>query len=46
VIHEPARAGDVRHSTASIERLRAAGFAPACEFDAALAETVEWFRAL
>lgn len=43
VRHAPVRAGDVRHSTADISRLLAAGFTPASDFDAALAETVRWF---
>ena len=46
VVHESGRAGDVRHSTASIEKLRATGFAPACDLDEALAATVGWFAAL
>jgi len=44
VIHRDARAGDVRHSTAAIEKLRETGFTPAGNFDAALAATVNWFR--
>ena len=43
VVHEPERAGDVRHSTASIEKLRKTGFAPAGDLDGALAETARWF---
>lgn len=42
--HEAARAGDVRHSRADIGRLRAAGFAPTNDLDAALAETISHFR--
>jgi UDP-glucose 4-epimerase len=41
IIHGPERAGDVRHSTASLERLSAAGFKPGLDFDAALRETIE-----
>jgi UDP-glucose 4-epimerase len=41
IIHGPERPGDVRHSTASLDRLAAAGFAPALDFDAALIETIE-----
>jgi UDP-glucose 4-epimerase len=40
IIHEPERAGDVRHSTASLEKLNAAGFAPGLDFDVALLETI------
>ena len=43
IVHRPERAGDVKHSTASIERLRASGFAPAADFGEALAATVKWF---
>lgn len=43
IIHKPERAGDVRHSTASIGKLRASGFEPVSDFDEALAATVEWF---
>jgi len=41
IIHGPERPGDVRHSTASLEKLNAAGFAPALDFDTALRETIE-----
>jgi UDP-glucose 4-epimerase len=41
VIHGPERAGDIRHSTASLERLTAAGFTPAGDFDPALRETID-----
>jgi UDP-glucose 4-epimerase len=37
------RAGDVRHSLASIEKLRAAGFQPSSSFAAGLHETIRWF---
>jgi UDP-glucose 4-epimerase len=43
IVHQPERAGDVTHSTASIEELRAAGFEPGADFDEALAATVQWF---
>ncbi len=43
IVHAPARAGDVRHSTASIEKLRAAGFEAGADLEQALAATVEWF---
>lgn len=43
--HAPPRAGDVKHSLASIDKLRAAGFTPASSFAAGLNETVRWFIA-
>jgi len=45
IIHGPERPGDVRHSTASLEKLTAAGFAPALDFDTALRETIESCKA-
>jgi len=44
--HLPPRAGDVRHSLASTERLRSAGWQPQSSVSAGLAETVEYFRLL
>lgn len=44
--HLPARAGDVRHSLASTERLLAAGWRPQSSVNAGLAETVAYFRQL
>jgi UDP-glucose 4-epimerase len=44
IAHAPERAGDVKHSLASIDKLRAAGFSPAGNFDAALQATVDFFR--
>lgn len=44
IIHGPARPGDVRHSTASLEKLAGAGFAPRYDFDDALRETIESFK--
>jgi len=41
----PARPGDVKHSLASIDKLRAAGFCQAHNFDAGLQATVAFFRA-
>ena len=41
IVHAPERAGDVRHSTASLEKLAAAGFVAGEDFDGALAETIE-----
>jgi UDP-glucose 4-epimerase len=40
----PPRAGDVRHSLASTERLLAAGWKPRSSVSEGLAETVEYFR--
>ncbi|MGA3170882.1 MAG: NAD-dependent epimerase/dehydratase family protein [Chthoniobacteraceae bacterium] len=45
IVHGPARAGDVRHSTASVAKLSAAGFEPKEDFDAALAETIAAYKA-
>jgi UDP-glucose 4-epimerase len=44
IVHGPERPGDVKHSLASIDRLRAAGFNPASNFDAGLLATVDFFR--
>jgi UDP-glucose 4-epimerase len=45
IIHGPERPGDVRHSTASLDKLTAAGFVPAVDFEEALAETIAFFQA-
>ena len=44
--HLPPRAGDVRHSLASTERLLAAGWNPRSTVSSGLAETIETFRRL
>ncbi len=44
ILHAPERAGDVRHSLASVDALRAAGFRPVSSFDDGLAETLAYFR--
>jgi len=44
ITHGPERAGDVRHSRASSERLRAAGWQPRFTLAEGLAETLAWFR--
>jgi len=44
LVHGPERAGDVRHSRASADKLRAAGWKPRHEFGEALAATLEDFR--
>jgi nucleoside-diphosphate-sugar epimerase len=44
--YEPSRAGDVRHSLASLERARAAlGYDPRIDVVEGLGRTVEWYRA-
>jgi len=45
ILHGPARSGDVRHSTASLDKLTAAGFAPEIDFDEALRETIAAVKA-
>lgn len=42
--HAPERAGDVKHSLAAIDKLRAAGFTPTSNFAAGLSATVEYFK--
>jgi UDP-N-acetylglucosamine 4-epimerase len=43
-VHEPPRFGDIPHSQASIERIRAAlGYDPTHDVAAGMAETVAWF---
>jgi len=44
VLHGPERAGDVRHSRASSEKLRAAGWAPKHTLEEGLGVTLEFFR--
>lgn len=44
--HLPTRAGDVRHSLASNERLLAAGWKPRSSVAAGLVETIDYFRQL
>jgi len=41
--HAAPRAGDVKHSLAAIDKLRAAGFQPASNFAAGLNDTIRWF---
>jgi UDP-glucose 4-epimerase len=43
--HAPERPGDVRHSRAGVEKLRAAGFTPAGSLEAGLAATLAAMRA-
>ncbi len=42
--HAPERAGDVKHSLAAVDKLRATGFVPTTNFDEGLRSTVEFFR--
>ena len=44
ICHAPERAGDVRHSRASVEKLAAAGFRPSGSLEAGLQETLNHFR--
>jgi UDP-glucose 4-epimerase len=44
ITHTAARRGDVKHSLAAIEKLRASGFAPGDSFMKGLEETVKFFR--
>jgi len=44
--HLPPRAGDVRHSLASVDRARQLlGYEPVVEFEAGLEQTVRWYEA-
>lgn len=44
VLHGPERAGDVKHSRSSADKLRSAGWEPKHALDEALATTLEFFR--
>ena len=41
--YAPPRAGDVKHSQASIEKITAAGFEPGVSFDEGLLKTIDYF---
>lgn len=43
IVHKEVRAGDVKHSYAGIDKLKATGFKPAFSFDEGLAQTIEFF---
>ncbi len=45
VIHGAERAGDVKHSRSSADKLRSAGWQPVHPLDEALAKTLEFFKA-
>jgi UDP-glucose 4-epimerase len=42
--YAPERAGDVKHSMASVDKIKAAGFVPASSFDEGLEATIKFFR--
>ena len=42
--HAPERAGDVKHSLAAIDKLRATGFAPTSNFADGLSATIQFFQ--
>ena len=44
IIYMPERPGDVKHSTAAIDKLKKAGFAPSSDFDKGLEATVKFFK--
>lgn len=46
IVHLDERSGDVRHSRASAEKLRSAGWAPQHSLDEGLAATLDYFRSL
>lgn len=41
--YAPERAGDVKHSMASVDKIKAAGFKPTSSFDEGLVETIKFF---
>lgn len=45
IVHTVARTGDVRHSRASAEKLRAAGWVPRHHLEEGLGQTLEFFKA-
>lgn len=44
VIYAPERAGDVRHSVAAVDKLKATGFVPTADFNIGLTETIKFFK--
>ena len=46
IVHLPERDGDVKHSQASVDKLRQAGFQPSFDFEAGLSSTIEYFSSL
>ena len=45
IVHLPERAGDVKHSMAAVDKLRATGFVPGHSFAEALRQTIEAYKA-
>ena len=45
IVHLPERAGDVKHSMAAVDKLKATGFVPSHTFAEALAYTIEAWKA-
>ncbi len=46
VVYAPQRAGDVKHSMAAIDKLKATGFVPKHTFEEGLAATINYFKEL
>ena len=46
IVHLPERPGDVKHSMAAVDKLKATGFKPSYSFAEGMAATVEYFRGL
>ena len=44
IIHAEERAGDIKHSLASVEKMHAAGFVPAANFQVGLQATIDFYR--
>lgn len=44
VFYKPERSGDVKHSLASVNKLRGLGFKPNSDFDIGLSETIKYFK--
>ena len=44
IVHLPERAGDVKHSMAGVDKLKAAGFVPGHTFAEALEQTIEAYK--
>ena len=45
IVHLPERAGDVKHSMAAVDKLKATGFVPGHTFAEALKQTIEAYKA-
>ena len=46
IVYLPERPGDVKHSMAAVDKLKATGFKPSYSFAEGMAATVEYFRSL